>query len=61
MDVLTPVIPGRFAKRGVDLILRNDTQHRVSKDGPARDPISVHWSVLRDATLRAAIRARGCA
>ncbi len=54
LAALTPLVP----KRGLDLILRSDAQHRVSKDGPARDPISVRWSVLRDAALRAALRTR---
>ena len=58
MDVLTLFIPGRSAKRGVDLILRNDVQHRVSKHGTAREIIGDPGSVLRDAALRATLRTR---
>ena len=58
MALLAHLILRRPAKPGVALILRSDAQHRVSKDGPARDPIGVRWTVLRDAALRAALRTK---
>jgi hypothetical protein len=58
VDVLTPLIPRRSAKRGADLILRSDAQHRVSKDDPVREMSGGSGSVLRDAALRAALRTK---